>query len=160
MKTVFRYLVYSVLRKICSSQKGHSFSAPSVLSDKNCVELRAFWCGTQGGLVLKWEGFWCETEGCIELRGFWCGNDGLEVRAFWCGTEGFLCWTEGFSLLNWGISGAETVWSLCGTDVLNWGVCVELRGTLHNLYSFKSIVPQHFKSKYFTCNHKSIIFSR
>ena len=35
--------------------------------------------------------------------------------------RGFRCWTEGFLVLNWGIFGAKKVWSLCGTDVLNWG---------------------------------------
>ena len=39
---------------------------------------------------------------------------GVELRGFWC-------WTEGFWVLNWGIPGAEKVWSLCGTNVLNWG---------------------------------------
>ena len=44
------------------------------------------------------------------------------------GTEGFLVWNWGISVLNWGflvlnweILGAGKVWSLCGTDVLNWG---------------------------------------
>ena len=35
-------------------------------------------------------------------------------------------------VLNWGLFGAEKVCSLCETDVLNWGVCVELRGTPRN----------------------------
>ena len=37
-------------------------------------------------------------------------------------------------MLNWGILGAAKVWSLRETDVLNWGVCEELRG---NRYEFK-----------------------
>ena len=41
------------------------------------------------------------------------------VQMYW--TEGICCWTEGFWVLKR---------SLCWTDVLNWGVCVELRGTL------------------------------
>ena len=54
------------------------------LSDKNCIELSDFWCGTEGFLVWNWgfgtEGFlmwnWgvCGTEGCVELRCFWCGT--------------------------------------------------------------------------------------
>ena len=36
-------------------------------------------------------------------------------------TKKCFSWTEGFSVLNWGISGAEKMWSLCWTDVLNWG---------------------------------------
>ena len=40
-----------------------------------------------------------------------------------------VCWTEEFLVLNWGFLGAEKVWSLCCTDVLRWGICVELRGT-------------------------------
>ena len=52
----------------------------------------------------------------VELRGFWCRTEG-----FWCSTEGLRCWTEGFLVLNWGISGAEKVWSWCWTDMLNWG---------------------------------------
>ena len=61
-------------------------------------------CGTEG--VLNWG----------ELRGFWCGTEGFSVL-----TRGFWCWTEGFLVLNWWIFGAEKVWFLCGTDVLNWG---------------------------------------
>ena len=53
------------------------------------------------------------------------------TELFWCGTEWFLvCWTEGFSELNWGgvlnwgvCGGWKGVALLCGTDVLNWGGC-------------------------------------
>ena len=64
--------------------------------------------------VWNWGVFSVELRG-VELRGFGCGTDGG-------GREGFLVW-------NWGIFGAEKVWSRSGTDVLNWGICVELRGT-------------------------------
>ena len=77
------------------------------------------------------------TEGFfgVELRGgrtegflVWNWEGGAELGSLWCETEG-VCWTEGFSMWNRGILGAEKVWSLCGTDVLNWGVLgVELRG--------------------------------
>ena len=41
------------------------------------VELRGFWCGTEGGGV-ELRVFWCGTEGgCVELRGFWCGTEGF-----------------------------------------------------------------------------------
>ena len=52
---------------------------------------------------------------------FWCS------LSFWCGTEG-VCWSEGFLVWNWGILGTEKVWSLCGTDVLNWGGLCETEG--------------------------------
>ena len=57
------------------------------------VELRDFWCWTEGFFVWNWE-----------LRGtegfFLCnwGIFGLELRVFWWGTEG---------LLNWGVFGVE-----------------------------------------------------
>ena len=78
------------------------------------VELRVFWCGSEGFLLLNWgvcgiEGFsvlnwgmcWIEgfsvcnwglrgTEGCVEMRAFWCGTEGfVELRGFGCGSEGF-----------------------------------------------------------------------
>ena len=65
---------------------------------------------TEGFLEWNWGVFGAE------LRGFWCWTEGS-----WCGTEEFWCWTEEFMVLNWGILGAEKVWSLCGTDVLTWG---------------------------------------
>ena len=88
------------------------------------VELRSFWCWTEGFLVWNWEVFgwnWgvCWTEGFlvlnrgvfgVELRGFWDGTEGcVELRGFWC-------WTEGFRGLK-----------RSGPFVWNW--CVELRGT-------------------------------
>ena len=45
------------------------------------------------------------------------------------GVELRVCWTEGFLMLNWGISGANKVWSLCWTE----GICMELWGTLIKL---------------------------
>ena len=70
------------------------------------------------------EVFAVELRGRVELRGFFVWSWGVfdvELRGFWCWTDGFLMW-------NWGIFRAEKVWSLCGTDVLNWGVVVELTG--------------------------------
>ena len=54
-----------------------------------------------------------------------CGTEGFSVWNWGEGrTEGFLVWNWGILVFNWGISGAETVWSLCGTNVLNWvGLC-------------------------------------
>ena len=40
------------------------------------------------------------------------GVSSAELRGFWCSTERFLVW-------NSGILGAEKVWSLCETDLLN-----------------------------------------
>ena len=58
-------------------------------------------------------GFWRGTEGCVEVSDFRCWTEGrVELRGFWC-------WTEGFLMLNWEVLGAEKVWFLCGTDVLN-----------------------------------------
>ena len=51
---------------------------------------------------------------CVELRNFRCGTEVCGTGGFWCGTDGVL-------VLNWGILGAEKVWSLCWTDVLNLG---------------------------------------
>ena len=34
----------------------------------------------------NWRGFG------VELKGFWCDTEGeLEMKGFWCGTEGFWC---------------------------------------------------------------------
>ena len=34
----------------------------------------------------------------VELRGFWCGTEGcVELRGFWCWTERFLVWNWGIS---------------------------------------------------------------
>ena len=62
-------------------------------------------------------GCWCWTEGCVELRVF-----GVEPRGFWVGTERVL--------------GAEKEWSLCGTDVLNWGSLCETAGYSYNDIQF------------------------
>ena len=35
----------------------------------------------------------------MELRVFWCGTEGVELRVFWCGTEGG-GGTEGFLVWN------------------------------------------------------------
>ena len=58
------------------------------------------------------------SEECLDLRGFCVGL----MRVWNCGVLVWNWgggWTEGFLVWNWGISGAEKVWSLCGTDVLN-----------------------------------------
>ena len=89
--------------------KDHTFSAPkifqfttrnpSVQHLNQCVELRGFWCG---------------TEGCVEVKDCWCGTERyVELR-------GMLNW--GFFVWNWGILGLKR----SGAFVSNW--CVELRG--------------------------------
>ena len=78
----------------------------------------AFVVWKRGGLGVELRAFWCETEGYFQLRGFLCG------------TEGFWYETEVFFVLNWLILGVEKVRTLCGTDVMNRGVFVELRSTL------------------------------
>ena len=55
------------------------------------VELRGFWCWSEGFLVWNWGG-WNWGIFAVELRGFWC-------------------WTERFLVWNWGTFGAEKVWS-------------------------------------------------
>ena len=67
---------------------------PQFLSE-SCVELRGFWCGTEGFLVLNW------------------GIFGVELRGFWCGTERF-----------WGLKrSCPFVWIFCVElrVVWNWG---------------------------------------
>ena len=60
------------------------------------MELRGFWCGTEGGEV-ELRVFGVELRG-VELRTFWCGSErcvelrSVELRGFRCGTEGFLVW--------------------------------------------------------------------
>ena len=61
-------------------------------------ELRVVW--NWGVLVLNWGVF------DVELRSFWCGTEGGETKVFWCWNEGFwvlkrcgpcvepMCWTE------------------------------------------------------------------
>ena len=48
------------------------------------MELRGFWCGTEGFLMWDYvvfgverRGFWCGTKRCVELRDFWCGTKGF-----------------------------------------------------------------------------------
>ena len=46
------------------------------------VELRGFWCGTEGCveqrvLLWNWRFFGVELRGCVELRDFWCGTEGF-----------------------------------------------------------------------------------
>ena len=50
------------------------------------------------------------------------GVFGVEPKVFRCGTEEFLVLNWGILVFNWEILGAEKVWSLCWTHVLNWGV--------------------------------------
>ena len=79
-----------------------------------------------------------EFERVFWVTVFRCGTEGGEWNwgVFEVELRGFLWWTEEFLVLNWRVFGvelkdfgAEKVWSLCGNDVLNWGVCAELRGT-------------------------------
>ena len=42
------------------------------------MELRGFWCRTEGCVELR--GFLCETEGCLELRDFEAENIGMKMR--------------------------------------------------------------------------------
>ena len=105
-KKLFQKSEYSSVRHISSTHESHLFSTqnPSVQHQNvevntRYVELRVFWC-------------W--TEGCAELKGFWCG------------IHDFLCWTDEcvelrLFLLNLRILGAEKEWPF----LLNW--CVELR---------------------------------
>ena len=81
------------------------------------------------------EGFWWRTEGCVKLRGVW--NWGVLVWNWAGGTEEFL-------MLKWGIwvlkrCGSCVIiikyWSLCGTDVLNWGGLCRTEGySLWSIY--------------------------
>ena len=53
------------------------------------MELRGFWCGTQG--CVEPRAFWCGTQGCVEPRGVLNRElFGVELRV--CRTEGFLAW--------------------------------------------------------------------
>ena len=55
-------------------------------------------CGTEGVFSVELRDFWCRTEGCVEVRGFWFGFWGLKrsgpfvwnrcVELRGCGTEG------------------------------------------------------------------------
>ena len=98
-------------------------SVQHISSTQKGVELRGFWCGTEGFLVWNWGG---GSEGFLVWN--W-GGFGVELRVFWCGTEG-LCWTEGFLELRdfWGWKGVVQKW--------NW--CVELRGSVWNWGVLKS----------------------
>ena len=83
----------------------------------------------------NWGVFGVELRGGVGTEGFLVWNwgvFGVELRG--------LCWTEGFLVWNWGISEAEKVWSTSGTDVLNWGVCVELRGTQNFGFCYKLLI--------------------
>ena len=81
---------------LSSTLKTPHFNTPP---DKNCVEQRGFWCGTEGLLVWNWEGG--GTEGFLVLN--W-GILGAEEVWSLCGTDvmnwGGLCGTEGYSDLN------------------------------------------------------------
>ena len=62
----------------------------------------------------------------VELRSVWnWGLIGVELR-------GVLNWE--FLVWIWGILSAEKLWSLCGTDVLNWGVVCGTEGYSNKLY--------------------------
>ena len=93
------------VQQISSTQKGHSVPPlPSVPHQKHLSSTKKPLSSTHSS-----------EKNCVELRGFWCGTGGcVELRGFWCETEGFL-------VLNWEIFGAVKVWSLCWSDVLNWG---------------------------------------
>ena len=90
--------------------------------------------GTEGLLLWNWGV-------CVELRGFWCWTEGcVELR-------GFRCWTEGFFVLKLAILGAEMVWSLCWTDVLNWEGLCGTEGLLKNRMEMVTNVNFHRNEK-------------
>ena len=72
--------------------------------------------------VLNWGVF------SVELRGVWnWAVLGVELRGFWC-------WTEGFFVLNRGISGLKR------SSPLVWNWCVELRGCETNGDPYKCLI--------------------
>ena len=117
-KCQFNTFVSSISKTVSSTQKPSAqythqviTKKPSVQDQKRSVqhidgvEQTPFLCCTYGYFVLNWRFFCVELTGCLNWRFF-----------FW--------WTDAFCVLNWKISGAEKVWSLCWTkgSLWNWGV--------------------------------------
>ena len=109
-------LVFSPRNPSVQHQKPLSSTNPSVQYQKPLSSTHPSIQHTPVKLrcVLNWGG--CGIEGCYELRGCWTEGS-VELKGFWCWAQEIL--------------GAEKVWSLNWTDVLNLRGLCGTGGTLH-----------------------------